>query len=57
MVKITFKNPSQSQPFSLEIDPDTIGSVENLKQKISEKTNDSPLNMKLIHKGIYKKLG
>jgi hypothetical protein len=57
MVKITFKNPSQSQPFSLEIDPDSIGSVENLKQKISEKTNDSPLNMKLIHKGIYKKLG
>lgn len=31
MVKITFKSPNQSQPFTLEIDPATIGSVAKLK--------------------------
>lgn len=31
MVKITFKSPTQSQPFTLEIDPEAIGKVINLK--------------------------
>lgn len=52
MVKITFKSPSQQQPFTLEIDPDTIGNVENLKIKVGEHTGDTINNIKLIHKGI-----
>ena len=51
MVKITFKSPSQQQPFTLEVDPDQIGTVENLKMKVGEHTGDSPLNIKLIYKG------
>lgn len=31
MVKITFKSPTQSQPFSLDVDPNAIGTVYNLK--------------------------
>jgi hypothetical protein len=31
MVKITFKSPTQSQPFTLDIDPASIGSVLKLK--------------------------
>ena len=53
MVKITFKSPSQQQPFTLEFDPDTIGTVENLKMKVGEHTGDSPLNIKLIYKGTF----
>lgn len=51
MVKITFKSPTQSQPFTLEIEPDQIGSVLNLKEKVGAHTGDPATNIKLIHKG------
>ena len=51
MVKITFKSPSQQQPFSLDIDPDTIGTVGDLKNRVGDHTGDPAINIKLIHKG------
>jgi hypothetical protein len=53
MVKITFKSPTQSQPFTLEIDPNAIGTVLKLKERVGQHTNDPAANIKLIHKGIY----
>lgn len=53
MVKITFKSPTQSQPFELDIDPKAIGTVLNLKKKVGERTNDPVENIKLIHKGTH----
>lgn len=53
MVKITFKSPSHSQPFSLDIDITTIGTVLNLKEKVGQHTNDPATNIKLIHKGTF----
>lgn len=55
MVKITFKSPTQSQPFTLEIDPNSIGSVLNLKKRVGQHTGDPAENIKLIHKGKYNK--
>jgi|688.fasta_scaffold732041_1 hypothetical protein len=52
MVKITFKSPTQSQPFTLEIDPNAIGTVLKLKERVGQHTNDPAANIKLIHKGI-----
>lgn len=34
MVKITFKSPTQQQPFTLDIDVNAIGSVLKLKEKV-----------------------
>ena len=51
MVKITFKSPSVQQPFTLDIDPDTVGTVGNLKNKVGDHTGDQAINIKLIHKG------
>ena len=52
MVKITFKSPAQTQPFTLDIDPTQVQTVGALKQKVGANTGDSVSNIKLIHKGI-----
>lgn len=51
MVKITFKSPSHPQPFSLDVDVGTIGTILNLKERVGQHTNDPAANIKLIHKG------
>ena len=52
MVKITFKSPSQTQPFTLDINLGEVASVWELKQKVGAFTKDPAINIKLIHKGI-----
>ncbi len=51
MVKITFKSPTQSEPFTLDIDLSTVTTVIKLKEEVGKKTNDPAANIKLIHKG------
>lgn len=53
MVKITFKSPSHPQPFTLDIDIATILSIQNLKERVGQHTNDPAANIKLIHKGMF----
>lgn len=53
MVKITFKSPTQAQPFTLDVNVNTIGSVLKLKEQVGAHTGDPAANIKLIHKGIY----
>ena len=51
MVKITIKTPSTQQPFTLDIDPEVVTTVLQLKEKVGGHTGDSSANIKLIHKG------
>jgi len=51
MVKITFKSPTQAQPFTLDVDVNAVGSVLKLKEQVGAHTNDPVANIKLIHKG------
>lgn len=51
MVKITFKSPTQSDPFTLDIDINSTGTIQALKQKVGQHTGDPVANIKLIHKG------
>jgi hypothetical protein len=51
MVKITFKSPTQTEPFTLDIDLSTVTTVIKLKEEVGKKTNDPAANIKLIHKG------
>jgi hypothetical protein len=51
MVKLTFKTPSKEVPLVLDVNLQTVSTVEKLKAEVAAASNSTVANIKLIHKG------